>query len=61
MINKIIQDEMMRLLLEELDDEFDGDILEAFEPDSNYEITINEMYVDDDDELIASISITKRG
>lgn len=61
MIDKIIQDEIVRMLLEELDDEFDGDIMNAFEPFSNYEITIKEMYIDDDDEIIADIVIEKRG
>jgi hypothetical protein len=55
------QAEITRLLLEQLDEEFDGDILDLFEPGSDYEITITDMYYDDDDELIANISIEKRG
>lgn len=56
-----IQQQLIRMLLEQLDDEFDGDILDLFEPGSDYEISITDIYFDDDDELIANISIDKRG
>lgn len=56
-----IQSQLIRMLLEQLDDEFDGDILDMFEPGSDYEINITDIYFDDEDELIANISIDKRG
>lgn len=59
-MNDLLRQHLTRLLLEELDDEFDGDILDAFEPNSDYEIVIKEMYYDDDDELVTNIAIEKR-
>lgn len=60
-IDEVIRQQMVKLLLEQLDDEFNGDILDLFEEGSDYEITINEAYFDDNDELITNISINKKG
>ena len=60
-MDEFIKNEIIKLILGEIDEEFDGDILDAFEPFSDYEITIKEMYFDDNDELITDVEIKKRG